>query len=137
VYPTYGPEEDADMMAIGTERDAANHVGLESYDGEFARFLIWERPLADAELKQALGALDSVYFRPPSTAMHRRSGSGTGAPARFPGERQLNGPASTEPPIPYSNLLGRWMSPLKKAGGRFTPLPLPRNSGVSAPGSVR
>ena len=63
VYDKYGPEEDADMMAIGTERDAANHVGLESYDGEFARFLIWERPLGDAELQLALNAIDSVYFR--------------------------------------------------------------------------
>lgn len=63
VYAKYGPEEDADMMAIGTERDAANHVGLESYDGEFARFLIWERPLNDLELQQALNAVDSIYFR--------------------------------------------------------------------------
>lgn len=89
VYPTYGPEEDADMMAIGTERDAANHVGLESYDGEFARFLIWERPLADAELKQALHALDSLYFMPPTTALSRRvttaSGKGPTMEAIRPG----------------------------------------------------
>ena len=63
VFDKYDSTEDADVMAIGTERDAINHVGLESYDGEFARFLIWERPLTDAELQQALNALDSTYFR--------------------------------------------------------------------------
>lgn len=75
VYPTYGPDEDADMMAIGTERDAANHVGLESYDGEFARILIWERPLGDVELQQALNALDSLYFQPPTTVRGNRGKS--------------------------------------------------------------
>ena len=65
VYENYNSSEDADMLVIGTERDAKEHVGLESFDGEFARFLIWERPLNDAELQQALNAIDSIYFRAP------------------------------------------------------------------------
>lgn len=79
VYPAYGPDEDADMMAIATERDAANHVGLESYDGEFARLLIWERPLGDVELQRALDALDSVYFRTPATGLGRGGKSAAAA----------------------------------------------------------
>jgi len=34
----------ASVMAIGTERNATNHPGRESFDGEIARFLIFERP---------------------------------------------------------------------------------------------
>ena len=37
-------------MAIGQERDATNHPGHESFDGEIARFLIYERPLSNNEL---------------------------------------------------------------------------------------
>ena len=83
VYEKYGPEENADMLAIGTERDAANHVGLESYDGEFARFLIWERPLKDAELQQALNAIDSIYFRAPSGVIGQRPKVHSPARSRF------------------------------------------------------
>ncbi|WP_139956434.1 ThuA domain-containing protein [Flavicella sediminum] len=38
-------------MVIGQERDATNHPGAESFDGEIARFLIFERPLFDEELQ--------------------------------------------------------------------------------------
>jgi hypothetical protein len=97
VYDKYGPEEDADMMAIGTERDAINHVGLESYDGEFARFLIWERPLNDAELQQALNAIDSVYFRP-ATALRGGQGKVEANPHRAWHEsRSLNGRVRSGP----------------------------------------
>ncbi len=41
-------------MAVGQERDAIEHPGAESFDGEIARLLIWERPLSDAELATAL-----------------------------------------------------------------------------------
>lgn len=44
-------EANPSKMVIGQERDATNHPGAESFDGEIARFLIFERPLSDAELK--------------------------------------------------------------------------------------
>lgn len=48
-------------MAIGQERDAINHPGHESFDGDIARFLIWQRPLTDAELATTLRALRAEY----------------------------------------------------------------------------
>jgi len=48
-------------LAIGQERDATNHPGKESFDGEFARFLIYERPLTNDELKQTLEHLKKTY----------------------------------------------------------------------------
>ena len=45
------PKADASKLAIGQERDAIQHPGKESFDGEIARFLLWNRPLTDAELK--------------------------------------------------------------------------------------
>lgn len=50
-------------MAVGQERDAINHPGVESFDGQIARFLIWERPLSDQELATALEALQKDYFK--------------------------------------------------------------------------
>lgn len=46
------PKADASKLAIGQERDAIQHPGKESFDGEIARFLLWDRPLTDAELKR-------------------------------------------------------------------------------------
>lgn len=75
VESSYASGENPAMMAIGTERDAENHPGLESFDGEIARFLIWERPLTSAELQVALNEMNSVYFDgatiepPPATEM--------------------------------------------------------------------
>ena len=48
-------------MAIGQERDAVDHPGKESFDGEIARFLIWRRPLTDTELQAAVTQLVTVY----------------------------------------------------------------------------
>ena len=48
-------------LAIGTERDATNHPGSESFDGEIARLLIFERPLNDNEMNQVLNYLKSNY----------------------------------------------------------------------------
>ena len=45
------PTADASKLAVGQERDAIQHPGKESFDGEIARFLLWNRPLTDAELK--------------------------------------------------------------------------------------
>jgi hypothetical protein len=42
------PAANSSKLAIGQERDATNHPGRESFDGELARFLIYERPLTNA-----------------------------------------------------------------------------------------
>ena len=44
------PEANSSLMAIGQERDATNHPGYESFIGEIARFMIFDRPLSDDEL---------------------------------------------------------------------------------------
>ena len=49
-------------MTVGQERDAIEHPGHESFDGEIARFLIWERPLTDAELTAAIAILRETYI---------------------------------------------------------------------------
>ena len=48
-------------LAIGQERDAIQHPGHESFDGEIARFVLWERPLDDAELGQVVAILRELY----------------------------------------------------------------------------
>ncbi len=55
------PSADASKLAIGQERDATNHPGKESFHGEIARFLVWERPLSDVELSTAIAALKQYY----------------------------------------------------------------------------
>jgi len=59
-YPV-NPQANSSKMAIGQERDATNHPGRESFIGEIARFLFWERPLTDAELSAALEAQKQQY----------------------------------------------------------------------------
>jgi len=54
-------QANASRMAIGQERDAANHPGKESFTGEIARTLIWERPLADDELRVSLTAMQQFF----------------------------------------------------------------------------
>jgi len=54
----------ASKLAIGQERDATNHPGKESFDGEIARFLIYERPLGHEELSQMLMHLKTSYHIP-------------------------------------------------------------------------
>jgi len=48
-------------MAVGQERDAIVHPGKESFDGEIARFLIYQRPLADDELAAVMKILARSY----------------------------------------------------------------------------
>ncbi|MBN1420830.1 MAG: hypothetical protein JXP34_18815 [Planctomycetes bacterium] len=62
------PAADSSKFAIGQERDAINHPGKESFDGELARFLIYERPLTDAELKQTVEYLKETYAMPQRSA---------------------------------------------------------------------
>lgn len=56
------PKANPSRMAVGQERDAIEHPGHESFDGEIARFLIWERPLDDAELTRAMQVLKKTYL---------------------------------------------------------------------------
>jgi hypothetical protein len=58
------PDADSSKLAIGQERDATNHPGKESFDGELARFLLYERPLTSDELQQTLGHLKAMYAIP-------------------------------------------------------------------------
>jgi hypothetical protein len=51
------PQADSSKLSIGQERDATQHPGKESFDGEIARFLLWNRPLIDGELKTVFGQL--------------------------------------------------------------------------------
>ncbi len=55
------PQADSSKMAIGQERDATNHPGHESFDGEFSRFLMWDRPLSKDELEKTLSFLKETY----------------------------------------------------------------------------
>jgi hypothetical protein len=55
------PQANSSKMAIGQERDATNHPGKESFDGELARFLVFERPLTDDELRQTMDSLKKMY----------------------------------------------------------------------------
>ncbi|WP_372797750.1 ThuA domain-containing protein [Pontiella sp.] len=55
------PAADPSKMAVGQERDATNHPGKESFHGEMARFLIYDRPLTDAELSAMIDGLARLY----------------------------------------------------------------------------
>lgn len=49
-------------MAIGTERNAINHQGKESFDGELARLLMYKTSLDQQEMEEVYDYLRSVYF---------------------------------------------------------------------------
>ena len=55
------PQADSSKLVIGQERDATNHPGHESFDGELARFLIWDRPLNSQEYDKTLSWLRETY----------------------------------------------------------------------------
>ncbi len=55
------PVANPSKMAIGQERDATNHPGKESFHGEIARLLIYERPLENSELLEMIQYLMEVY----------------------------------------------------------------------------
>jgi hypothetical protein len=58
------PQANSSKMAIGQERDATNHPGKESFDGEIARFLVYRRPLTHVELNRVIDHLQKVYSLP-------------------------------------------------------------------------
>ncbi|MFR9634045.1 MAG: hypothetical protein SNI46_04225 [Rikenellaceae bacterium] len=49
-------------MAIGTERFAVNHQGGESFDGEIARFFIYDRELDQKQMQSVFAYLRKRYF---------------------------------------------------------------------------
>ena len=55
------PNANPSKMAIGQERDATNHPGVESFHGAIARFLVYERPLSNAELSRMIQYLMKSY----------------------------------------------------------------------------
>jgi hypothetical protein len=63
------PAANSSKLAIGTERDAVEHPGGESFDGEIARMLVYKRPLGNAELAQTLATLNATYFSASPTAV--------------------------------------------------------------------
>lgn len=60
MFPVF-PAANASKMAIGQERNATNHPGKESFDGEIARFLIYNRPLSDNQLSEMAKKLNMDY----------------------------------------------------------------------------
>ena len=51
------------VFAIGTERDAFKaHPGFESFDGKIGRFLMYDRPLSDAEMLEIHNTFQTKYF---------------------------------------------------------------------------
>lgn len=55
------PSANPSKLAIGQERDAVEHPGVESFVGEIARFLLYERPLSRKELKVTARRLVKYY----------------------------------------------------------------------------
>ena len=55
------PAANPSKLAVGQERDAVEHPGKESFDGEIARLLIWQRPLNDGEITATLQGLRKEY----------------------------------------------------------------------------
>jgi type 1 glutamine amidotransferase len=56
------PNARSSRLAVGQERDAINHPGEESFDGEMARVLLYDRPLTNDELGNTINALKKIYF---------------------------------------------------------------------------
>ena len=54
-------------MAIGTKRNAINHQGKESFDGELARLLMYETDLDQQEMVEVYDYLRAAYFEQPKS----------------------------------------------------------------------
>ncbi len=55
------PDANPSRMSIGQERDAINHPGKESFDGEIARLLLYDRAFDQSEMQQMMDALQETY----------------------------------------------------------------------------
>jgi hypothetical protein len=60
IFPV-NPQANPSRMAVGQERDAIQHPGQESFDGEMARLLIYEGALDDRDLAATFAALKKNY----------------------------------------------------------------------------
>lgn len=69
------PRARPSRLAVGQERDATDHPGKESFIGEIARLLIWDRPLSDPDLRAVQAILSSRYKLLPGDALDRQLGS--------------------------------------------------------------
>jgi len=58
------PGANSSKLAIDQERDATDHPGRESFDGELTRFLVYERPLTNDELERTGKHLKKTYAIP-------------------------------------------------------------------------
>ena len=65
------PDANPSRMTVGQERDAIQHPGKESFDGEIARLLIYQRPLGDGELATLISQLQEKYGLRPTTRDNR------------------------------------------------------------------
>ena len=65
---------DSDRRCAARPVGAANHPGFGSFDGEIARFLIYDRSMSDAELVRTFEALRKDYFGPPLKLNSRKTG---------------------------------------------------------------
>ena len=61
------PDGNPSRMAIGQERDATNHPGVESFHGEIVRFLVFGRPLSHDEMTRTIGFLQHEYGLGPAS----------------------------------------------------------------------
>lgn len=59
-YPA-NSDGNASKLSIGQERDAVQHPGFESFDGEISRFLLYERPLSEQEMTKVAKKLIKEY----------------------------------------------------------------------------
>ena len=66
------PKENPSRMAIGQERDAIQHPGRESFRGDIARFMIFDRPLSNAELASHFAALKKQYGGDSTPALKKK-----------------------------------------------------------------
>lgn len=55
------PAANSSKMAVGQERDATNHPGVESFDGKLARLLIYDTALSNEEMKAIFQKLITQY----------------------------------------------------------------------------
>jgi len=59
-YPV-NPNSNPSKFAIGTERNATNHPGSASFNGEISRFIIYEKPLTNQDMGEIINYLKKNY----------------------------------------------------------------------------